>query len=65
MQFALNKAIAGFVLKPGDLNPGAAFHAGQAFARHGIQIAVLGCYINSIHPDSLACAAATAAAAPA
>ena len=51
VQLALNKAIAGLDLKPGDLNPGLAFHVGQAFARQGIQIAVLGCNINPIHPD--------------
>lgn len=57
VQLALNKAIAGLDLQPGDLNPGLAFHIGQAFARHGIQIAVLGCYINPIHPDPLTRAA--------
>lgn len=41
VQLALNKAIAGLDLKPGDLNPGLAFHVGQAFVRHGIQIAVV------------------------
>ena len=57
VQLALNKAVAGLDLKPGDLNPGLAFHVGQAFARHGIQIAVLGCYINPIHPDPVTRAA--------
>jgi L-ribulose-5-phosphate 3-epimerase len=51
VQLALSKAIAGIDLKPGELNPGMAFHVGQAFHRHGLQIAVLGCYINPIHPD--------------
>jgi L-ribulose-5-phosphate 3-epimerase len=51
IQLALSKAIAGIDLKPGELNPGMAFHVGQAFHRHGLQIAVLGCYINPIHPD--------------
>ena len=51
VQLALNKAIAGLDLKPGDLNPGLAFEIGQAFRRCGIQIAVLGCYINPLHPD--------------
>jgi len=51
VQLALSKAIAGIDLKPGQLNPGMAFHIGQAFHRHGLQIAVLGCYINPIHPD--------------
>ena len=52
VQLALSKAIAGLDLRPGDLNPGLAFHIGQAFHRHGLQIAVLGCYVNPIHPDA-------------
>lgn len=51
VQLAPSKAIEGLDLHPGDLNPGLAFHIGQAFHRHGLQIAVLGCYINPIHPD--------------
>jgi len=51
VQLALNKAIAGLDLKPGDMTPGLAFQVGQAFQRHGVQIAVLGCYVNPIHPD--------------
>lgn len=51
VQLALSKAIAGLDLKPGDMNPGLAFQIGRAFHRHGIQIAVLGCYVNPIHPD--------------
>ena len=50
-QLALNKAIAGLDLKAGELTPGLAWHIGQAFQRQGVQIAVLGCYINPIHPD--------------
>ena len=48
---APSKAIAGLPLKPGILNPGVAFEIGEAFRQHGIQIAVLGCYVNPIHPD--------------
>jgi L-ribulose-5-phosphate 3-epimerase len=51
VQLAVTKAIAGVDLVPGRLSPGLAFHIGQAFLRRGIQIAVLGCYINPIHPD--------------
>ena len=51
VQLALNKAIAGLNLRPGDLNPGLAFAIGEAFRARGIQIAVLGCYINPLHPD--------------
>ena len=50
-QLALGKAIAGLNLKPGALNPGLAFEIGRAFQEHGVQIAVLGCYVNPIHPD--------------
>jgi L-ribulose-5-phosphate 3-epimerase len=50
-QVALGKAIAGFNLKPGALNPGLAYEIGRAFQEHGVQIAVLGCYVNPIHPD--------------
>jgi L-ribulose-5-phosphate 3-epimerase len=50
-QLAVGKAIAGIDLKPGLLNPGLAFEIGEAFRAHGVQIAVLGCYVNPIHPD--------------
>lgn len=50
-QLALGKAIAGLNLKPGILNPGLAFEIGGAFRQQGVQIAVLGCYVNPIHPD--------------
>lgn len=38
-------------LLPAQYNPGAAWQIAQAFARQGVQIAVLGCYINPVHPD--------------
>jgi len=50
-QLAVSKAIEGIDLKPGEMNPGLCWTVGQAFAKHGVQIAVLGCYINPIHPD--------------
>jgi len=50
-QLALSKAIAGLTLKPGMLNPGLAYEIGRSFQKHGVQIAVLGCYVNPIHPD--------------
>jgi sugar phosphate isomerase/epimerase len=50
-QLAPGKAIAGLDLKPGILSPGLAFEIGQPFRTHGVQIAVLGCYVNPIHPD--------------
>jgi L-ribulose-5-phosphate 3-epimerase len=51
VQLALNKAIKGFDLKRGDLSPGLANHVGRAFRERGVGIAVLGCYVNPIHPD--------------
>lgn len=51
VQLALNKAIAGLDLRAGDLNGELAREIGGAFARHGVGIEVLGCYVNPIHPD--------------
>jgi len=54
VQLAVNKAIAGMNLKAGDMTPGLAWHIAQAFNRHAVQIAVLGCYVNLSHPDPTA-----------
>lgn len=35
----------------GNLSPGFAHYVGNAFRKKDLQIAVLGCYINMIHPD--------------
>jgi len=51
VQLALNKAIAGLDLRAGDLNLEIARTICGGFARHGVAIEVLGCYINPIHPD--------------
>ena len=51
VQLALNKAIAGLRLEAGDLTSGLAREIGHAFRRQGVEIAVLGCYINPIHPE--------------
>lgn len=51
VQLALNKAIAGLNLQAGALDANLAGEIGGAFARHGVGIEVLGCYINPIHPD--------------
>ena len=51
IQLALSKAIPGLDPDLGKLSPGLAYSIGKGFERHGIQIAVLGCYINPIHPD--------------
>lgn len=46
IQLAPTKAIAGFDSDAGRLSPGFARSVGDGFRSHGIQIAVLGCYIN-------------------
>jgi sugar phosphate isomerase/epimerase len=54
VQLAVSKAIAGMNLQHGEMTPGLAWDIGQTFARHRVQIAVLGCYINLSHPDQSA-----------
>jgi L-ribulose-5-phosphate 3-epimerase len=52
VQLALSKS---FDLKaePGVLSPGLAHYIGSAFANENVQVAVLGCYFNMIHPDQV------------
>lgn len=51
IQLALNKAIKGIDNPDGILSPGLAVYIRNAFNKNNINIAVLGCYINPIHPD--------------
>jgi L-ribulose-5-phosphate 3-epimerase len=51
VQLAPSKAIAGFETDAGRLSPGFARHVRDALQAHGVQIAVLGCYINLADPD--------------
>src|SRR4030042_2601376 len=51
IQLALNKAIAGIDNLDGILSPGLAAYIRDTFNKNNINIAVLGCYINPIHPD--------------
>ncbi len=51
IQLALNKAIAGIDNLDGILNPGLATYIRDTLNKNNIKIAVLGCYINPIHPD--------------
>jgi sugar phosphate isomerase/epimerase len=51
IQLALSKAIQGIDTGYNRLSPGLARYIGNTLARHNIQIAILGCYINPIHPD--------------
>lgn len=51
VQLALAKSFPELNTKLGSLSPGLAHHISSAFHKRNIQIAVLGCYINMIHPD--------------
>ena len=51
VQLALAKAIDGINSDTGGLSPGLATRVRDAFQRHGVRIAVLGCYVNLVHPD--------------
>lgn len=51
IQLALNKAIAGLDNLDGILSPGLATYIRDTFNKDNINIAVLGCYMNPIHPD--------------
>lgn len=51
VQLALSKAIADIDFSLGKLSPGLANEIGGAFARHGVGIAVLGCYASWIDLD--------------
>lgn len=52
VQLALAKSFREyFETGNGSLSPGYAHHVSRAFEREDIQIAVLGCYINMIHPN--------------
>jgi sugar phosphate isomerase/epimerase len=52
IQLALSKALPEFPSRPGYLSPGFAKGIREVFAARGLRIAVLGCYINPIHPDA-------------
>jgi sugar phosphate isomerase/epimerase len=51
IQLAVNKALAGPDLQPGQLTPELARTLAADFAAQQVGVAVLGCYINPIHPD--------------
>lgn len=51
IQLAPSKALPGILPKPGALHAADAKRIARAFAAQGISIAVLGCYINPVHPD--------------
>ncbi|WP_462413041.1 sugar phosphate isomerase/epimerase family protein [Neobacillus sp. Marseille-QA0830] len=51
VQLALAKSFPDINTGLGSLSPGLARHIGDAFRNENLQVAVLGCYINMIHPD--------------
>lgn len=51
VQLALKKSLKGINSELGSLSPGFAHTIGGVFKKRDLQIAVLGCYINMIHPD--------------
>jgi L-ribulose-5-phosphate 3-epimerase len=51
VQLALSKSLEGVNTDLGSLSPGLARYVASAFSKHNVQIAVLGCYFNMIHPD--------------
>jgi L-ribulose-5-phosphate 3-epimerase len=54
IQLALSKAVAGMETNPARLGPSGARAVAETFARRGVAVAVLGCYINPVHPDPAA-----------
>ncbi|WP_112182649.1 MULTISPECIES: sugar phosphate isomerase/epimerase [Paraliobacillus] len=51
IQLALQKSFNQLSFEKGFLNPGFAKHINKSFQNKQIDIAVLGCYINMIHPN--------------
>lgn len=51
IQLALAKAVAGIDTSLGKLSPGLGNYIRDTFKQQNVNIAVLGCYINPIHPD--------------
>lgn len=51
VQLALAKALTEVDSSLGKLSPGLAHYVADSFAREGVRIGVLGCYINPIDPD--------------
>jgi sugar phosphate isomerase/epimerase len=51
IQLALSKAVSGVEKDPAKLGPEGARAIRDEFSRRGVSVAVLGCYINPVHPD--------------
>ncbi len=55
---ALSKAMKDYPCTPGALTPGYALYLKRLFEKNGVDAAVLGCYLNLLHPDESAVRAA-------
>ncbi|OZG67506.1 sugar phosphate isomerase/epimerase family protein [Bifidobacterium eulemuris] len=53
-QLALGKSFPDLPSGAADINPGMGMRIRRVLAKHGVDIAVLGCYINMTHPDMAA-----------
>lgn len=51
VHLALSKVVKGAVFDNCALNEGLAMYAKRVFAQNGLDVAVLGCYLNLAHPD--------------
>lgn len=51
VHLALSKVMKGLPIDNGSLTEGLAMHTRRVFAREGLDVAVLGCYLNLAHPD--------------
>lgn len=51
VHLAFSKVIKGAAFDNCALNEGLAMHAKRVFAQNGLDVAVLGCYLNLAHPD--------------
>ncbi|WP_088105495.1 sugar phosphate isomerase/epimerase family protein [Halalkalibacter urbisdiaboli] len=51
VQLALPKSFDYIGTELGTVTPGLAHYIGRTFRENNLQIAVLGCYINTVHPD--------------
>ncbi len=51
VQLAPAKALPDVAWRAGELTPALASRTAAAFARCGVEIAVLGCYVNPLHPN--------------
>ena len=51
VHLALSKVVSGIVFDEAALTEGLAMHIKRVFAQNGLDIAVLGCYLNLAHPD--------------